>query len=82
MNYSMESGNGMWSWHRFMMKEELGKLTFWVSPLEYGKVKKKRWIGCIFLAWHPDTMSNTANFNAFYFLFCTILSLFSMIIVS
>ncbi len=54
MNYSMESGNGMWSWHRFTVKEELGKLTF----------------------------SNTANFNAFYFLFCTILSLFSMIIVS
>jgi hypothetical protein len=28
MNYSMESGNGMWSWHRFTVKEELGKLTF------------------------------------------------------
>lgn len=40
MNYPMESGNGMWSWRRFTMKEELGKLTFRILLFKYGKVKK------------------------------------------
>ena len=37
MNYSMESGNGMWSWHRFTVKEELGELIFEVLFFVYVK---------------------------------------------
>ena len=28
MNYPMKADNDMWSWYRFTMREELGKLTF------------------------------------------------------